>query len=133
MQAPPASAELFLEIDHGDNAAFAPVAAEAIYPLIRLRFRASETGEATLAYGNPRASAPRYDIQLAAQRLLAARANVATLAASKGDESSRRAPFTLTGRAARALFWASLGLAVVILLWAVAKLLPKPPDASNKP
>lgn len=133
LQSPPATAELFLEIDHGDNAAFAPAAAEAIYPVIRLRFRASETGEATLAYGNPRASAPRYDIQLAARRLLAARANVATLAASNGDVSSRRTPFTLTGRAARTLFWASLGLAVVILLWAVARLLPKPPDTPNEP
>ncbi|HPA20006.1 MAG TPA: hypothetical protein PLU30_19810 [Verrucomicrobiae bacterium] len=128
LQAPPTSAQLYLEIDHGDNSAFAPVAVEAAYPVIRLHFRAAEPGEVELAYGNDRAAAPHYDIQLVAQRLLTAHENIATLAAPDAKASSIRKPFTLAGRSGRILFWGSLGLAVAILLWAVAKLLPGPQD-----
>lgn len=126
----PQGRELILEIEHGDNAPFAPVKLEATYPLRRLRFRAEAATELALHFGNERATAPRYDLQLAAPRLLAAPEVKAELAAQleAPAESPGLALFgDRSSPGTRAIFWGSLGLVVVVLLWFVAKLLPKPP------
>ena len=124
----PQSGKLFVEIDHGDNAAFAPAKAEAIYPVRRLRFRAGDTAECTLLYGNPAAAAPRYDLQLAAPRLLSAPQRTAALVPAAGAGTAR-ALLDFGGPAARYAFWGALAVVVVLLVWLVAKLLPKPPAA----
>ncbi|MFT3829354.1 MAG: DUF3999 family protein [Opitutaceae bacterium] len=128
LSARPQTHRLFLEIDHGDNAAFAPVKAEALYPVRRLRFRATDTTGCALLYGNDQATAPRYDLQLAAPRLLVAPQNTATLRATAGLESGRTS-LGFGGPAARFAFWGALALVVALLVWLVAKLLPKPPTA----
>ena len=122
----PQTGTLFVEIDHGDNAAFAPTKAEASYPVRRLHFRATETSGCRLLYGNTEASAPRYDLQLAAPRLLTAVQHIATLEATARADTERSA-FNLGGPAARYAFWGALALVVVVLVWLVAKLLPKQP------
>lgn len=127
LQSRPQSGTLFVEIDHGDNAAFAPAQAEALYPVRRLRFRATETAGCALLYGNPSANAPRYDLQLAAPRLLAAPQHTATLSAGAAEAGAQQSAFNLGGPAARYLFWAALAVVVVVLVWLVARLLPKPP------
>ncbi len=126
LQSRPQTAKLFVEIDHGDNAAFAPVKADAFYPVRRLRFRATETTGCELLHGNPTANAPRYDLQLAAPRLLAVVPNTATLVTDDGAVE-RTFRFDLGGPAARYAFWGALAVVVVVLIWLVAKLLPKPP------
>ncbi len=126
LQSRPRSGKLFVEIDHGDNAPFAPAAAEAVYPVHRLHFRAGEAASCTLVYGNPTAAAPRYDLQLAAPRLLAAPRHTAALAAADAS-SPARAIFDLGGPAARYLFWGALVLVVGFLVWLVARLLPRHP------
>ncbi len=126
LQSRPQAGTLFVEIDHGDNAPFAPVAAEAIYPARRVHFRAGETAACTLLYSNPAASAPRYDLQLAAPRLLAAPQHSATLAHA-GTSGAARAVFDLGSPAARYLFWGALVLVAGFLVWLVARLLPRPP------
>ncbi len=128
LQARPQSGKLFVEINHGDNAAFAPTKAELIYPVRRLHFRSTETAGCTLLYGNPRATAPRYDLQLAAPRLLAATQHAASLDTIAGGDVERSV-FSLGGPAARYAFWGALAVVVVVLVWLVAKLLPKPPAA----
>jgi len=124
----PQTGKLFVEIDHGDNAAFAPTKAEALYPVRRLRFRAGQTAAYPLLYGNPTASAPRYDLQLAAPRLLSAAQHTASLDAA-GGTGGARAMLDLGGPVVRYIFWGALALVVVFLVWLVAKLLPKPPAA----
>jgi hypothetical protein len=124
----PQTGKLFVEIDHGDNAAFSPTKAETIYPVRRLRFRARQTAECTLLYGNPAASAPRYDLQLAAPRLLSAVQHTAVLDAADGSGRTR-ALLDFGGPVVRYIFWGALALVVVFLVWLVAKLLPKPPAA----
>jgi len=126
LQSRPQSGTILVEIDHGDNAPFAPVAAEAIYPARRIHFRAGEAAACTLVYGNPAASAPRYDLQLAAPRLLAAPQHTATLAPA-GTSGAARAVFDLGGPAARYLFWGALALVAGFLVWLVARLLPRHP------
>jgi len=131
LQARPQTAQLVVEIDHGDNAAFAPVKTEATFLVRRLHFRAVETAACVLLYGNPHAAAPRYDLQLAAPRLLAAPPHTATLAPLAGAaEAPDRGPF-LGGRVGRFAFWAALALVVIVLVALVAKLLPKPPTAGS--
>lgn len=121
----PAGGSIHLEIEHGENAPFAPVSVAGAYPLVRLRFRAGSPGAFVLHYGNPGAGAPRYDLQLAAPALLAAREHPAVLAPAAAGQGVERSGFKLGGRAARFAFWGALTLVVVVLLWLVARMLPK--------
>lgn len=127
LQSRPETGKLVVEIDHGDNAAFAPTQVEAVYPVNRLRFRSTETSGLVLLYGNPAATAPRYDLQLAAPRLLASEPNPAALDAAGTNGGGTT--FGLGGPAARVAFWGALVVVVLVLLWLVARLLPKAPAA----
>ena len=118
---------LWLETDNGDNPAIALGAVQAIYPVVRLIFKTAETDGFALAYGNPQANAPRYDLSLVAVKLLTSPRNVARLNASAPDAASAKNPFA--GINGGIIFWGALALVVVVLLVVVAKLLPKPPAA----
>ncbi len=126
LTARPSTASLWIETDNGDNPAIALGAVQAVYPVVRLIFKVAETDGLTLAYGNPNAATPRYDLRLVAQKLLTAPRQVAQLAAA-GENSATAKPFA--GLNAGYLFWAVLALVVVVLFIIVAKLLPKPPAA----
>lgn len=125
----PLGATLVVEIDHGDNAAFAPTAAAVLHPVRRLRFRADETAGLTLLYGNPAAAAPRYDLQLAAPRLLAATQHAAQLTPAEPARTARPV-FGLGSTGTKIAFWGALAVAVAVLIRIVMRLLPKPPDAA---
>ncbi len=127
LQTRPQTGRITVELDHGDNAPFAPTKAEAVFPVSRLHFRATETAGCTLLYGKADSAAPRYDLQLAAPRLLAAPQHTATLEAGTAGAGPQLSVFDLGGPAARYLFWAALAVVVVVLVWLVARLLPKPP------
>jgi hypothetical protein len=114
---------LWIETDNGDNPPIALGTAQAVYPVARLVFKVAQTDGFTLAYGNPSASAPRYDLSLVAERLLTSSRNAAHLDAG-GEGAAARNPFA--GLSGGYLFWGALGLVVVALLLVVAKLLPKP-------
>lgn len=118
---------LWIESDNGDNPAIALGTVQAAYPVVRLIFKVAETDGFTLAYGNPTASAPRYDLSLVAVKLLTATRQGVQL------DAAPAAPVDTTGRFAGVkvgyLFWGALALVVVVLLVVVAKLLPKPPAA----
>jgi hypothetical protein len=115
---------LWIETDNGDNPAIALGTVQAIYPVARLVFKVVETDGFTLIYGNPRASAPRYDLSLVATKLLTSARNAARLAAGEATPSKRSSSTGINGGV---IFWGALGLVVVVLLVVVAKLLPKPP------
>ncbi len=114
---------LWIETDNGDNPPIALGAVQAVYPVARLVFKVAETDGLTLAYGNPSAGAPRYDLSLVAPRLLTSSRNAAHLGAG-GQGPGTRNPFS--GISGGYVFWGALGLVVVALLLVVAKLLPKP-------
>ncbi len=117
---------LWIEADNGDNPAIALGAVQVVYPVVRLVFKVAETEGFTLAYGNPAANAPRYDLSLVAVKLLTSSRNVAHVGTGEQSIASGN-PFTrLNGGY---VFWAALALVVVVLLVVVAKLLPKPPAA----
>ncbi len=114
----------WIETDNGDNAPIVIKEARVIHPVTRLVFRTAATDDVALVYGNREATAPRYDVRLIAGKLLAATRNQASLGAPNATKSSR---FTMSGLKEGPLLWAALGLVVIVLLTAVAKLLPKPP------
>jgi len=117
----------WIETDNGDNPAIALGAVTATYPVVRLIFKVAEPDGYLLAYGNPAATAPRYDLTLVAVRLLTASRNAAALEAGARNPDSPRN--FLTGFNRRYVLWGALALVVVVLLVVVAKLLPKPPAA----
>lgn len=120
----PRTAALFLETDNGDNPPLALTAASATYPVVRLVFKTAETDGLVLAYDQPAAAAPRYDLGLVAPRLLAAPRLIAKL----GPEESRPPSFmqgALQGLKGGAIFWSALALVVAVLLVVVARMLPK--------
>ncbi len=122
----PQSDTLWIESDNGDNPAIALGTVQAVYPVVRLIFKTTETEGFTLALGNQAVNAPRYDLSLVAVKLLTSSRNVAELA-SAGTVAAAGTLFA--GVNAGYLFWGALALVVIVLLVVVAKLLPKPPAA----
>jgi hypothetical protein len=92
--------------------------------VVRLIFKVANADGLTLAYGNPSANAPRYDLSLVSTRLLTSSRNAAHL---NGDEKSTEAKNPFAGIDGGYVFWGALALVVAVLLVIVARLLPKPP------
>jgi len=124
---PPASDTVILETDNGDNPPIELRDFRGYCPETRLIFK-SPADTATplwLYYGNPSASAPKYDARLVTRELLASDRSAATT----GPEESVNGKAnvfgdTLTG-SSRYIFWAILAVVVVGLLIVVARLVPK--------
>ena len=120
----PQSNTLWIETDNGDNPAIALGAVQAVYPVVRLVFKTTETEGFALALGNQMVNAPRYDLSLVSVKLLTSSRNVAELAPG-GSAAAARLVFV--GINVGYVFWGALALVVIVLLVVVAKLLPKPP------
>lgn len=129
LSAVPRTDTLFIETDNGDNPAIALAASQVAHPVVRLVFKAETMDEITLLYGQPSASAPRYDLSLVAGQLLSSERAVATLGAAKNQDDgfARGALRSLRGGP---LFWGALILLVAVLLAIIARLLPKPPAST---
>lgn len=126
----PAADTLLLETDNGDNPPIALASVSATYPVVRLLFKA-DPGPLALYYGNPAATAPRYDIALVAAQIVAAEKSVATLGPEETATTASGTADTIAGLPAGVLFWVVLSLVVIALLVVVAKLLPKPPASTS--
>jgi hypothetical protein len=116
---------LILEIENGDNPPLALEELTAWYPVTRVLFKAPAEGDLSLYYG-AQVDGPRYDLQLMAPRLLAADKMTATLEREEVLKTSWTEDACFAGKAGW-VFWGVLGAVVVILLFVIAKLLPKPP------
>ena len=123
----PETDTLWLETDNGDNPPIALGAVRVHYPVTRLLFKADNQAPIFLYYGNGEAAAPSYDLSLVAAQLLAADQVTCTLGAEEGMKGRTFAQtMALAGRGG-VLFWGMLGLAVIVLLAVIARLLPKAP------
>lgn len=123
LQATPQSDTLFLETDNGDNPPITLTGAQFEYPVVRLLFR-SDAQPLEIFYGNDQARTPAYDLRLVAPQLLDEEKNPAKLSEPVSSESSAPLLSYLKGGV---LLWSSLALVVATLLFAIARLLPKPP------
>jgi hypothetical protein len=122
--APPQGDTIILETDNGDNPPIELGSFQLFYPATRVLCKANPDDKLFLYYGNPNVNSPQYDLSLVSNEILAAsKAN-----ASLGAEEQLRKPWPprIQANAKDAVvFWAALGLVVVVLLLIIAKLLPK--------
>lgn len=128
LQATPHSDTLLLETDNGDNPPIVLTGAQFEYPVVRVLFR-SDAQPVELFYGNDEARAPAYDLQLVAPQLLSEEKNPAKLSEPSSSEPSAPLLQFIKGGV---LLWSSLVLVVASLLFAIARLLPKPPQPPAK-
>lgn len=127
LNARPQSDRLFLETENGDNPAIELREFRGYYPVTRAVFKATPdlAQPVWLYYGNPDASAPRYDLTLVAGELLKAERGTGTAGAE--ENLSPKPSFvgqTLTG-STRYIFWGALALVVIVLLAIMSRFLPK--------
>ncbi len=118
----------FLETDNGDNPPISLEGVQVEYPVVTLVAKLTESTPAFLYYGNGKAVMPAYDLRLVRQELLTATKQSAVL----GMEEKllpRKSRGTGEVRAGSPWLWGALALVIGVLLWVVAKLLPKPGDA----
>ena len=120
----PRGDSIILETQNGDNLPIALEKFQLFYPATRILFKAKADDALFLYYGNPEASAPRYDLSLVANELLAADKSVASPGA---EQALKKSPWRGKGAAGRGgvLFWGILALVVVVLLAVISRLLPK--------
>ena len=118
---------LFLETENGDNPPIELEKFAVFYPATRVLFKAKAGDEVFLYYGNPRVTAPSYDLNLVAGQLLAADKATATLATEQQLKKSSWAETQTPGQGG-VLFWGILAVVVVGLLVIIARLLPKAPS-----
>jgi len=124
LDGPLQSDTLFLETDNGDNPPIELEKFTAFYPVTRILFKAKPDDQLFLYYGNPRVSSPSYDLSLVAGQLLAAEKNVASLFAEEQLRNSSWYGDQMAGQGG-VLFWGTLALVVVVLLFIISRLLPK--------
>ena len=129
----PEGKRLILEIENGDNLPLPLENFQVWYTLTRLLFKTADPGaEIFLYYGNDKADAPRYELELIASRMLAAEKSKAV---AGPEQELRKSSWAGGGVAASAgmIFWIVLVLVVTALLFVIARLLPpKPPGNDAK-
>ena len=109
--------DLVLRVEEGDNEPLPITSAKLMLPGYRLRFYRPEREALRLAYARPDLDPPQYDIQLLAADVLGRVATDLQASDEPPDASSPRTPLV----SAR-VFWIALGLAVVVLLGMVVRL-----------
>jgi hypothetical protein len=127
----PMTDTLYLEIDNGDNPPIALADAQVEHSVVRLLFR-SDVSPLYLYYGETSTTAPKYDLELVASQLLNDEKNAVNLGGEERTDGRKEDVTLFSGKRGGIVLWASLALVVAVLLFAIARLLPKPPDAARK-
>ncbi len=112
-------------VDEGDNHPLALGTTRLELPLYRVRFFYPADAKLRLLYGNDGLSAPRYDLELLAPRLVGVSGKELAL------DPEARAPIAPPGRIPVKLFWAALVVAVLVVLALLVRLLRSENPASN--
>jgi Protein of unknown function (DUF3999) len=113
--------ELFVLVEEGDNTPLPLTSARLLLPAYRLRLFRESGAALRLAYGRPDLAPPRYDLALLAPQLL----GVAVTEVAAGGEEASRADSTTVALLSPRLFWGVLGVAVLVLLAMIARLLKR--------
>jgi hypothetical protein len=113
------SDSLFVLVNDGDNQKLPLAKATLLLPSYRIRFFRQPGAALTLLYGRRDVGAPSYDLALLTPRLLDAPAEEVVAA----PEAGHAAP---ASNVARTVFWGVLGVAVLVLLLMIARLVRSP-------
>ncbi|NBV23611.1 MAG: DUF3999 family protein [Proteobacteria bacterium] len=122
---PPSTDHLWLEVENGDNPPLELTGFTAWHTTARLLFRVTEGSTPALYYGNPQAAFPRYDLDLVARQIFSAPKALAKLGPEEALKGKALGE-SLAGSRGNALFWGVLIAVVVLLLFVLNRLLPKP-------
>ncbi len=131
LQGNPAGRRLVVEIDNGDNAPLSLEGFKIHYRTFGIIFKAGPGAPLWLAYGNPRADWPRYDLSVVSEQVLTADRSEASL--GEGEARKRHWAAAELGGAKKVIFWLVLGLVVVVLLWVLRYLLPSEEPKAGTP
>ncbi|MGH9313786.1 MAG: hypothetical protein ACRD1S_11400 [Vicinamibacterales bacterium] len=113
------AAELLLVVDEGDNSPLPLTQARYLLPSYRLRFYRPAGTDLRLVYGRSDLTPPQYDLALLAPVVMGAEAQ--EIAA--GNESTATAAATAAaGLVSPRMFWGFLGLAVLVLIALLVRL-----------
>ncbi len=123
---PPQTETLLLQIENGDNPALDLEKFQVFLPVTRMLFTAPPGETVTLCYGNAKAIAPSYDLDLVAPQILAAAKSDATL--TDADPAGPAARVASSKNLSLA-FFGVLALVVAVLVVVIMRLLPKPTPA----
>lgn len=115
-----------LETDNGDNPPIQIQRVRVHHPTVRLIAKVGDESPAFLYYGNERAVQPQYDLQLVRAELMSAPRELATFGAEEKLLLSRKDD--RTSSTGSPWLWLALAAVVGVLLWVVAKMLPKSAD-----
>lgn len=119
------SAKFQLLTDHGDNPPVTLENPRVRYEALVMIAKVTDDAPLFLVYGNPKATAPEYDLRLVRDELMAVEARPARLLEEKILHSGKQVGNSPADQGSPWL-WLALGAVVVVLLGVVAKLLPKP-------
>jgi hypothetical protein len=109
--------DLLVVVDEGDNAALPIIGARALLPSYRLRFYQPPDATLRLAYGRGDLQPPRYDLALLAQQVMGAAARESTAEPERAAAGPGVEPIIPPW-----MFWAFLGVGVLVLVGLIAKL-----------
>jgi len=108
-------------VDEGDNAPLPIGRAQLLLPSYRLRLFRPGATSLRVAYGRTDLGHPQYDLALLGPQVMGASALDVTLGAEQGNASANPNAVLVSPR----LFWAALGLAAVVLVGLIARLVKK--------
>lgn len=114
--------DLLIVVDEGDNRALPIAAARALMPSYRLRFF-HPGGALRLVYGREDLGVPQYDLALLGTQVMGGAAREIQAAAPPAVSSG--APETAPQVISPLAFWIGLGVAVVVLLALIARLVTR--------
>ncbi len=117
----PATEEIIVGIEDGDNEALPLASASVVTNSYRLRFFREADAPLALVYGSPGLPPPQYDLALLETELEGAAASETTM----GPEQQLMASGTAGSERQSRWFWAVFGVAIVGLLALIARLVRK--------
>jgi hypothetical protein len=115
-----AATDLLVVLDEGDNRALPLGPAQLLLPSYRLRFYRAGDAPLRLAYGRDDLSPPRYDLALLAPQVLGVAATEISAGTATASPTATTVPLV-----SPLVFWSVLGVAVVVLIGFVVRLLGK--------
>jgi Protein of unknown function (DUF3999) len=122
-----AETEMLLVVDEGDNAPLPITSLRLLLPSYRLRFYQPAEASLTLAYGRDDLQPPQYDLALLARRVMGAMpSEVVAVSPQAGALPTDRSFVSPQA------FWAILGVAVLVLLVLIARLISSNTDTSRQ-
>ena len=114
--------ELLIVVEEGDNSALPIATARLLLPSYRMRLFRESGALLRLAYGRADLTAPNYDLALLAPRVF----GVSAVEVGPGPEREATAKGVAPVLVSPLVFWSILGVAVVVLLGLIARLVRKP-------